>query len=165
MRASIFSATASTPSLEALIRLIVLLAAVALLVFGLLFPLFAMLVKSLQDRSGDFIGLANFVQYFQTPALVNSIANSLRVAFTTTVVVAGLAFLCAYGITRTCMPGKRLFRMLAILPILAPSLLPAISLVYLFGNQGFLSDVLAGHSIYGPIGIVMGMSFWIFPMR
>ncbi|MFU1519176.1 putative 2-aminoethylphosphonate ABC transporter permease subunit [Vreelandella alkaliphila] len=163
MRASIFSAPAATPSLEALIRLIVLLAAVALLVFGLLFPLFAMLVKSLQDRSGDFIGLANFVQYFQTPALVNSIANSLRVAFTTTVVVAGLAFLCAYGITRTCMPGKRLFRMLAILPILAPSLLPAISLVYLFGNQGVLRDVLAGHSIYGSIGIVMGMSFWIFP--
>lgn len=148
---------------EALIRLLVLLAGVALLVVGLLFPLVTMLIKSLQDRAGDFIGLANFIRYFQTPALVNSIANSLSVALMATVTVVSLAFICAYGITRTCMPGKRLFRMLAILPILAPSLLPAISLVYLFGNQGFLRDVLAGHSIYGPIGIVMGMSFWIFP--
>ncbi len=163
MRALVSIPSLSRLSPEALIRLLVLLAGVALLVIGLLFPLFAMLVKSVQDRSGDFIGIANFAQYFQTPALVNSIANSIRVALTTTVIVVGLAFLCAYGITRTCMPGKRLFRMLAILPILAPSLLPAISLVYLFGNQGFLRDVLMGETIYGPIGIVLGMSFWIFP--
>ncbi|WP_249975490.1 putative 2-aminoethylphosphonate ABC transporter permease subunit [Vreelandella olivaria] len=163
MRAILFSRPTAKLSLEALVRLLMLLAGVALLVIGLLFPLFAMLVKSLQGRSGDFIGLANFVQYFQTPALVNSITNSFRMALTTTVVVVGLAFLCAYGVTRTCMPGKRLFRMLAILPILAPSLLPAISLVYLFGNQGFLRELLMGHSVYGPIGIVIGMSFWIFP--
>lgn len=163
MKALRLSMPAARPSLEAVIRLLVLLVGMALLVVGLLFPLFAMLVKSLQDRSGDFVGLANFVRYFETPALVNSIANSLRVALITTVIVVGLAFVCAYGITRTCMPGKRLFRMLAILPILAPSLLPAISLVYLFGNQGLVRELLAGHSVYGPIGIVMGMSFWIFP--
>ena len=45
-----------------------------------------------------------------------------------------LAFGYAYGITRTCMPGHGLFKMIAQIPILAPSLLPAISLVHLFGN-------------------------------
>jgi len=150
-------------SRESLIRLIVLLLAVALLVFGLLMPLLTMLIKSLQSRAGDFVGLANFAEYFQTPALANSIVQSLFVAFFSTAIVVSLAFLCAYGITRTCMPGKRVFRLLAILPILAPSLLPAISLVYLFGNQGWFRDALMGQSIYGPIGIVMGMSFWIFP--
>ncbi|WP_431025257.1 putative 2-aminoethylphosphonate ABC transporter permease subunit [Halomonas sp. H5] len=148
---------------EALVRLLALLAALALLVVGLLFPLASMLVKSLQDRAGDFVGLANFARYVQTPALVGSIVNSLTVALTSTALVVGLAFLCAYGITRTCMPGKRLFRMLAVLPILAPSLLPAISLVYLFGNQGWFREALLGQSIYGPIGIVLGMCFWIFP--
>ncbi|GKW48198.1 hypothetical protein NCCP2165_04130 [Halomonas sp. NCCP-2165] len=148
---------------EALVRLLALLAALTLLVMGLLFPLASMLVKSLQDRAGDFVGLANFARYVQTPALVGSIVNSLTVALISTALVVGLAFLCAYGITRTCMPGKRLFRMLAVLPILAPSLLPAISLVYLFGNQGWFREVLMGQSIYGPIGIVLGMCFWIFP--
>lgn len=148
---------------EALVRLLALLAALALMVVGLLFPLASMLVKSLQDRAGDFVGLANFARYVQTPALVGSIVNSLTVALTSTALVVGLAFLCAYGITRTCMPGKRLFRMLAVLPILAPSLLPAISLVYLFGNQGWFREALQGQSIYGPIGIVLGMCFWIFP--
>lgn len=156
MIAESFVKSATKPSLESLIRLLALLAGVALLVVGLLFPLVTMLIKSLQNRAGDFIGLANFAHYFQTPALVNSIANSLRVALMTTGVVVGLAFLCAYGITRTCMPGKRLFRMLAILPILAPSLLPAISLVYLFGNQGFLRDLLVGHSVYDPSALSWG---------
>ncbi|WP_458526406.1 putative 2-aminoethylphosphonate ABC transporter permease subunit [Onishia taeanensis] len=148
---------------ESLIRLLALLLALGLLVVGLLFPLASMLVKSVQDRAGDFVGLANFARYVQTPALAGSIVNSLTIALTSTATVVGLAFLCAYGLTRTCMPGKRLFRMLAILPILAPSLLPAISLVYLFGNQGWFREVLMGESIYGPIGIVMGLSFWIFP--
>lgn len=163
MTARLVSPLPRSVSAESLVRLAVLLLALAFLAIGLLLPLATMLVKSLQDRAGDFVGLANFARYFQTPALVGSIVNSLSVALISTVIVVGLAFLCAYGITRTCMPGKRLFRVLAILPILAPSLLPAISLVYLFGNQGWLRDALMGQSVYGPIGIVMGMSFWIFP--
>ena len=44
-----------------------------------------------------------------------------------------------------------------------PSLLPAISLVYLFGNQGIIKEWLFGYEIYGPIGIVMGECFYVFP--
>src|SRR5690606_16623047 len=47
--------------------------------------------------------------------------------------------------------------------ILAPSLLPGISLIYLFGNQGMLKELLFGASIYGPIGIVIGEVFYTFP--
>ena len=48
-------------------------------------------------------------------------------------------------------------------PILVPSLLPGLALVYLFGNQGLLKGALLGHSIYGPIGIVMAEVFTTFP--
>ena len=34
------------------------------------------------------------------------------------------------------MPGKGLFKAIALVPLLAPSLLPALALIYLFGNQG-----------------------------
>ena len=54
------------------------------------------------------------------------------------------------------MPAKGLFYAAALLPVFAPSLLSAISLIYIFGNQGFLrKSLLLGGSIYGPIGIVM----------
>lgn len=150
---------------ESLIRLLALLLALGLLVVGLLFPLAAMLVKSVQDRAGDFVGLANFARYVQTPALAGSIANSLTVALTSTLIVVGLAFLCAYGITRTCMPGKRLFRMLATLPILAPSLLPAISLVYLFGNQGWFREALMGRASTAPSASCSACASGSSPMR
>ena len=80
-----------------------------------------------------------------------------------TVICVLLAFAYAYGLTRTCMPARGLFRIIAQIPILAPSLLPAISLVYLFGNQGLAKGMLFGASIYGPIGIVIGEVFWTFP--
>lgn len=148
---------------ETLLKLLFLLAALALMMIGLALPLYTMLMKSLQNSAGDFIGLSNYQHYFSTPALANSIINSFFIAFLTMVIVVSLAFMCAYGITRTCMPGKKLFRVMTLLPILAPSLLPAISLVYIFGTQGYLKELIGSASIYGPIGIVIGMCFWIFP--
>ena len=47
------------------------------------------------------------------------------------------------------MRVKGLFHAVALLPIFAPSLLSAISLIYLFGNQGLLKGLLFGGSIYG----------------
>jgi iron(III) transport system permease protein len=58
---------------------------------------------------------------------------------------------------------KALFLSAALLPIFAPSLLPAISFIYIFGNQGFLKSWLMGQEIYGPIGIVLSQVFYCFP--
>lgn len=133
------------------------------LVLTVLLPLAVLLVKSVQARDGAFVGLDNFARYFATPNLVASIGNSLVVAVISTVICLALAFLFAYGLTRTCMPLRGVFRTISQIPLLAPSLLPAISLVYLFGNQGLLKGWMFGQSIYGPIGIVMGSVFWTFP--
>ncbi len=126
-------------------------------------PLYTLLSKSLEDHGGRFIGLANFAEFFATPVLFHSIYNSLTIAIISTAITITLAFIYAYALTRSCMPGKAIFKGIAMVPILAPSLLPAISLVYLFGNQGMIKGVLMGETIYGPIGIVMGEVFWTFP--
>ncbi len=126
-------------------------------------PLWTLLSKSFQNADGGFIGLANYVRYFSTPTLFQSIYNSLGVAFLATVIVIPLAFIYAYALTRTRMRFKGVFYALAMLPLFAPSLLSAISLIYLFGNQGLLKEVLFGHSIYGPIGIVIAQVFYCFP--
>ena len=139
----------------------------ALLAIGLLvaifLPLYAMLSKSFQDAEGNFTGLANYREYFGTPTLVTSAQHTLTIGVVITVIVVVLAFIYAYALTRSCMPLKGFFRGVAMVPILAPSLLPAISLVYLFGNQGMVKGILMGQTIYGPIGIVIALAFWIFP--
>ena len=129
----------------------------------LLLPLAVMLVKSLENRDGAFVGLSNFAHYFTNPALSSAIGNSLWVSALATLIVIVLAFGYAYALTRSCMPFKSFFRLVAMVPLLAPSLLAAIALIYLFGNQGMLKGWLFGASIYGPVGIVMGSVFWTFP--
>jgi iron(III) transport system permease protein len=106
------------------------------LLVTLALPLWALLSKSFQNQDGKFIGLANYYQYFSTPALFDSVWNSLFVSFASTVIVLPLAFVYAYALQRSCMRWKGLFQAVALIPILAPSLLPAISFIYLFGNQG-----------------------------
>lgn len=144
------------PSMAQCVLLLLMLVTIAL-------PLLSIFSKSVQDDSGAFIGLANFATYFSTSSLLASLANSMYMGVTVTFIVVFLAFVYAYCLTHTKMPAKGLFRFLAMLPLLAPSLLSAISLVYLFGNQGILKEWLMGETIYGPIGIVIGSVFWIFP--
>ena len=141
---------------------LLILAGIALAVF-LLAPLATILAKSVQDRAGDFVGLANFADYFRTPALARSIWNSVWVSTLVTLVTIPLAFGFAYGLTRSCMRFKALLRNIALVPILAPSLLAAISFIFWFGNQGVLKALLGGGQIYGAPGIVISLVFAAFP--
>jgi iron(III) transport system permease protein len=143
-----------------------LLLVAVLLVAFLAFPLAAILLEAVRGPEGRFVGLANFIGYAQSPALLQSLWNSLWVSALVTLVAVPLAFGFAYALTRTCMPLKPLFRGITLIPLLAPSLLSAISLIYWFGNQGVLRSWLhaAGFSqIYGAPGIVLGECFAVFP--
>jgi iron(III) transport system permease protein len=140
-----------------------LLLACALLAVFLLAPLAMILVKSTQDKDGAFVGLALFRDYLRNPALLHSALNTLWVALTVTVITVPLAFTFAYALIRSCMPGKGVFRLIALTPILSPSMLAAISFIQWFGNQGALKSWLFGNSVYGPIGIIISAVYAIFP--
>jgi len=146
-------------------HLALLMVALALVAF-LALPLLSILMQSLQDPAGEFVGLNNFIAYARTPALLQSLWNSVWVSALVTVITVPLAFGFAYALTRSCMPCKALFRGITLVPLLAPSLLSAISLIYWFGNQGVLKSWLQAvgiHEIYGAAGIVAGECFAVFP--
>ena len=145
------------------VGLFMLISYINLFLLFLVLPLGALISKSLQNKDGEFIGLTNYNLYLQEPALFQSLYNSLFVAICSTVIVVVLAFLFSYALTRTCMPFKGFFKLVALIPLLSPSILAAIAIVYWFGNQGGLTEVLLGKSIYGPIGIIMASVYWTFP--
>ena len=143
-----------------------LLAMVALLLVFLAAPLFFILVKSLQNGAGAFVGLVNFTNYLKTPALLTSLWNSIWVSALVTVVTVPLAFGFAYALSRSRMPFKPVFRTISMVPLLAPSLLSALSLIYWFGNQGLARGVVrffGFETIYGAPGIVIAECFAVFP--
>lgn len=139
--------------------------AIVLIVF-LAGPLLSILLQALQGKQGELVWLDNFIDYAQTPALLESLWNSIWVSAVVTLVTVPLAFGFAYALARSCMPLKPLFRGITLIPLLAPSLLSAISLIYWFGNQGVLKgwmQSLGISEIYGAPGIVVAECFAVFP--
>ncbi|MCX7249850.1 MAG: putative 2-aminoethylphosphonate ABC transporter permease subunit [Burkholderiales bacterium] len=150
---------------DRLAHLLIGLIALALIAF-LAAPLLSILLQALQGHDGEFIWFDNFVEYAKTPALLGSLWNSLWVSCAVTLIVVPLAFTFAYALTRSCMPFKSLFRGITLIPLLAPSLLSAISLIYWFGNQGVLKDWMQGMGItqiYGAPGILLAECLAVFP--
>jgi iron(III) transport system permease protein len=150
---------------ERIAHLGLLLVVLVLLAF-LAAPLLAILEKALEDGQGRFVGLANFIAYARTPALLQSLWNSVWVSLVVTGVTIPAAFGFAYALTRSRMRFARVARTITLVPLLAPSLLAAISLIYWFGNQGVLKSWLTQlgiEQIYGAPGIVLAEIFSTFP--
>jgi trehalose/maltose transport system permease protein len=106
----------------------------SLLLAGMLFPLYWMVVSSLTPESQLFeaapivprtASLEHYRTLFDERGFLVPIRNSLIVAGLTTLVVLPLATCCAYAVARLRMPRKRLLLSL----ILAVSMFPQISIV------------------------------------
>ena len=136
--------------------------ALGLLIF-LALPLAAILVKSVTDAEGGWAGLSVIAGIIGADGFLAMVGRSLAVGVVTTLLVVPCAYAFAYALTRTRLPGKGILRTIALLPLLAPSLLPGIALVYLLGNQGLLKGLTGGATIYGFWGIVVGEAFYTFP--
>lgn len=140
------------------------LASVAIaLTLAIIAPLIMLFETAFFDENQNFVGLENFYHYFGSPALLSSVFNSVWVACTATVITVLLASVYAFALTNVNIKGKSFFKLVTFLPILAPSLLPSLALVYLFGKQGVLKPLLGDIQIYGPIGILISYCFWLFP--
>ncbi|HCJ6425897.1 putative 2-aminoethylphosphonate ABC transporter permease subunit [Acinetobacter baumannii] len=142
----------------------VALAAVAIaLTLAIIAPLMMLFETAFFDENQNIIGLENFYNYFASPALLSSVFNSVWVSCAATVITVFLASIYAFALTNVNIKGKGFFKLVAFLPILAPSLLPSLALVYLFGKQGVFKPLLGDIQIYGPIGILISYCFWLFP--
>lgn len=143
------------------------LAWLLLLALGLLLPVAMMLLQATglttSAHSSDQHGLALVAQVLQGPNFLAMVGRTLAVSGSVAAIVVPLAFAFAYAVQRTRMPLRGTMRTLAMLPLFAPSLLPGIALVYLFGNQGLFKAWTGGASIYGFWGIVLGEAFYTFP--
>jgi len=139
-----------------------------LLAFFMIFPLFSILQLSFfQDGIVSFstFTLANFYKYFTTAYTLNALWHSLYISIVTTVFVTIITFLFAYALTRTTIKGKTIFRSIIMMPLIAPSIMQALALIYLFGRNGLITSHLlhTGWNIYGPTGIIVSEILYCLP--
>ncbi len=134
----------------------------AFLLLAVLAPLLAIFWRGMAPDASQGGGVSAAVALFSSENFHWLLGNSLKVSLTVTLLVVPLAYLFAYALQCTLIPSKAVWRGVSLLPLLAPSMLPGIALVYLFGNQGLLRFLL-NDNIYGFWGIVLGEAIYTFP--
>jgi len=139
-----------------------------LLFFFMLFPLWKILQLSF-FRGGE-LGLANFTlenfhKYFTNAYTFRALWHSLYVSIVTTAIVTVIIFFFAYAMTRTTIAGKGFFRNIIMMPLVAPSIVQALALIYLFGRNGLITAHLlrTEWNIYGPVGIIVSEVLYCLP--
>jgi len=135
--------------------------AVPLILFVLV-PLSSILKRSFVTPDG--FGLGNYARYFAEPKFLEIISNSFEVSITATAVTIVLAYGFAYAMHRSMLPFKSVFRIVAFIPLFAPSLVQALGLIFLLGRNGLINRTFdLGIEIYGYWGIVIADVLYSFP--
>jgi len=136
-----------------------------LLILFILYPMFAAAKMSLTP-DGQFSG--SVYRYVLTHSqYLSAIRNSVLLGAVVATLATFIGFLFAFALTRVRIGGKRFFQGMALLPIISPPFMFALSVILLFGRNGLITSKLLGMdmaNIYGLKGLVIVQTVSMFPI-
>jgi iron(III) transport system permease protein len=128
-----------------------------------LYPLLIIVQRSFVERDGS-LGLGNYRDVFAMGHILTVVQNSLVMSGLTTLICVLLGFAIAYALQRTRLPFQWLISVALLLPLLAPSLVQALGLIFLFGRNGLISQATGWNlQIYGLWGLVISNAMYALP--
>ena len=134
-----------------------------LLAVFLLFPIFAVLVKSFQSPEG--FTLAHYKNFFTHAYFFQSLYNTLLLGLINTIICVSVGFCFAYMTTRGPMALRKPLKIVAMIPLIAPPYLFALSLIILFGRVGLITTTFGVNwEIYGFDGVVIAQTLAFIPL-
>src|SRR3546814_684041 len=127
------------------------------------YPLATIFWQSFVLRDG-MMGVGNYAAISSTPGLLDAGWNSLVVSLSTTIVCVVLGFAIAFALDRTCMRGKNALRGTLLLPLLAPSLVQGLGLLFILGRNGLVHQWTGWDlNVYGYSGLLLSDVFYALP--
>lgn len=127
------------------------------------YPLFLVAGKSLQLEDGSY-GFANYLNVFTSPGIIKAICNSLVLSACTTLVCLVAGFAVAFALQRSGVGGKRYLKGALSLPLLAPSLVQGLGLLFLLGRNGLVHKWTGWDvEIYGFWGLLIANILYGLP--
>lgn len=146
------------------IRIIFITITVFFIIF-LLAPLMMLLINSF--KTGDGIGISNYVLVIHDSEILNSIGNSIKVSSITAIITTIIAFVlsCAVNCTNVFKPIKGILKVGISVPMLLPTITYGFAIIYSFGKQGLLTKLFGREivQIYGFNGLLMGYIIYTLP--
>ncbi len=134
-----------------------------LLAFFLLYPIIAVLIKSLRGPTG--YTLEYYRAFFSKNYYYQSIYNTLILGSINTVICLVIGFCLAYMTTRGPWILRKPLKIISLVPLIAPPYLFALSLIILFGRNGIVTRALDLHwEIYGFGGVIISQTLAFIPL-
>ena len=141
-------------------------AVVAIFAVFLAVPVIRLLMESFMADAG--VSVRNYAQVLTERGFATALANSVKVSVSSALIATALAFFLAYTIQYTRVPGKfkSLIRLVAVLPMLLPTLTYGFAIIYSFGKQGLLTKLFGRQffEIYGFGGLLFGYVIYTLPV-
>jgi iron(III) transport system permease protein len=134
-----------------------------LLAFFLLYPIIAVLIKSIRGPSG--FTLQYYQNFFSKNYYYQSLINTLLLGAINTAVCLVIGFCLAYMTTRGPWILRKPLKIISLIPLIAPPYLFALSLIILFGRNGLVTRALDLHwELYGFSGVVISQTLAFIPL-
>lgn len=113
-------------------------------------------------------GMENYADVLTGKGFAEAFGNSIVISLTSAVISTVLAFFLAYSIQYTNLGAKykKLIRLLAVLPMLLPTITYGFAIIYSFGKQGLLTKLMGTQlfDIYGFGGLLFGYVIYTLPI-
>ena len=133
--------------------------------------MFVPLVKmlALSFNVGDGLGLENYTNIINTHSFKQVVINSFSVATISALSATLLAFILAYTVhwTNLSKSFKQFIKLAALFPMLLPTVTYGFAIIYTFGKQGLLTQILGFQlfeEIYGFYGMWLGYTIYTLPI-
>lgn len=143
----------------------ILFVAISLIIF-IVWPLYDVLKEGFLTNDGEFT-LRYYREIFDSRDNIRVLANTLILGIFVSFVSTVIGFLFAYTDAFVAIRGKRIFNILAILPIISPPFALAMSFIMLFGQRGFITHFVLGirdANVYGFWGLATVQILTFFPV-
>ncbi len=142
-------------------------ACVVVPVLGLLaffvYPLSQVFLRSITEADGGY-GIGNYLEILSSKGFWRATGHSLEMGLSTTAISLLLGFVIAHGTHRCSFRGKTLIRAAIVLPLLAPSLVQGLGLIFLLGRNGLINNWFGLElDIYGFWGLLLANVFYALP--
>jgi iron(III) transport system permease protein len=137
---------------------------VPLAALGLFFayPLATIVLRSVSEADGGY-GLSNYARILDTQNFWRAAAHSLMMSGAVTALAVLFGLLVAFALTRCKIPGRALIAGAVALPLIAPSLVQGLGLIFLLGRNGLVSRAFGEIDIYGLPGLIIANGLYALP--
>lgn len=149
---------------EPLLLLAIIVIFLLLFVFSI-YPILQVFLKTIIGDDG--LDLSIVLKQLTNTVFLHTLWNSIRLGIIAAILATIIGFIFAYSITRTTIAGKKFFHLIALLPIISPPFVIALSVILLFGRNGVITNGIFGmtdSNVYGFTSLLLIQTLAFFPI-